>query len=374
MAGGRAVRRLAEREWNGTPLCGAPVRDFTPSPGTNQLPRSCQYVVAAAHEAMAAAELADKFGRAVQGLEAAVSIGTSKPSSPVPDGRSGNATPLRCLPGDPALAARSVASAVNATGPVHTTIAACATGTQAIGRGVRMIRDAEAEVVLAGSTDASIETLWLAAYARMGLLAPPHVEHGPSMACRPFDRDRRGFAVGEGAAVLVLESRNHARRRSFNHPFARISGYASGSDPSGLTDLDPEALPLSRVIRTALDDAGVKRPTCIFAHGTGTVANDAAEIAALRRILGRGLERVPVISLKGVMGHLMGGAGAVETALAVLACDRRATPGNRTLLVPDPELGHVRLPTEAFELPRGPILKTSLGFGGHLAALVIEPV
>lgn len=274
----------------------------------------------------------------------------------------------------PDAPARWIAARLGATGGMHTSVAACTTGAHAVIRGAQYILDGEADAVICGGADASIHPLWIAAFERMGVLAPAHPERGPNYACRPFDRTRAGFAVGEGAAVLILESADAVRRRHAD-PLGRLTGFATGTDPTGLTSLDPSGEPLTRVIRDACGRARC-RPAdlaCIHAHGTGTAGNDLIEARAITTTLGTALGQVPVVSVKGSLGHMLGAAGAVEIALAVLACREGRSPGTGTLLELDPELGLPNLPRESFGHGRGPILKTSLGFGGHLAAVVLAP-
>jgi 3-oxoacyl-(acyl-carrier-protein) synthase len=214
----------------------------------------------------------------------------------------------------------------------------------------------------------------LAAYERLGVLANAHPERGPAWACRPFDRRRTGFAVGEGAGVLILESRASVRRRDAR-PMARLAGWAMGTDPAGLTRLTADGSPLAHVIRQACRRARCTPDAigCIHAHGTATPNNDLTEARALRAALGEGLAEIPVVSIKGALGHLIGAAGAVELALSVLTVRTARSPGTATLLEADPELAALGLPREAFPMSRRAVLKTSLGFGGHLAAVVIMP-
>ena len=273
----------------------------------------------------------------------------------------------------PDVAARRVAQRLGITGAVHATVAACATGTLAIIQGARWIQAGQADIVLAGSSDASLAPLWLGAFKRMGVIARPHPTLGPAYACRPFDRTREGFVIGEGAAVLVLESARSATRRGVQ-PLARIAGLAAGSDPAGLTAITPDGAPLAEVMKLALRRGGYnpENLAAIMAHGTATLANDAAEAQAIHRILGRRACEVPTVSVKGFLGHLLGAAGAVETALSALAIRDRRLPGNRTLIEPDPALGNLNLPGQPVDLPPGPVLKLSLGFGGHLAAILLD--
>ncbi len=250
-----------------------------------------------------------------------------------------------------------------------------ATGCLAVIRGVQTILDGDADVVLAGSSDASLHPLWFAAFRRMGVLADGHPERGPAWACRPFDQNRDGFVISEGAAVLVLESAESVRRRG-SVPLARLSGYAMGSDPAGLAQLRPDGAPLAEIIKIACARAGTDpaKLATIQAHGTGTPTNDLVEMNAIRRACGPKASEIPVFSLKGALGHLLGAAGSVELAASVLAVARRVIPPNATLIDPDPALGPVCLPEEAVPMPSGPLLKTAMGFGGHLAAVVLERV
>lgn len=275
----------------------------------------------------------------------------------------------------PDAPASRLAGRLKAASGTHASVAACSTGTMAVIRGVQFIQDGDADLVLCGGADASLHPLWLAAFEQMDVLAPPHVDFGSGWACRPFDATRGGFALGEGAAVLVLESAR-SLKRTRSEPLARITGYARGTDPTGPTTLDETGASLAHVIRLACSRAGCRPDglACIYAHGTGTQTNDRTEARAIRAVLADAAERVPIVSLKGVIGHLLGAAGAVELALAVLACKQGRSPGNLTLLEPDPALGRLQLPREEFPLAGGPILKTAMGFGGHVAAVVMAPV
>jgi len=275
--------------------------------------------------------------------------------------------------GPPDGAARRIARRFGATGGTHATVGACATGTLAIIQAARWIQDGEADIVLAGSADACLTPLWLAAFERMGVLASPHPALGPAYACRPFDRTRDGFVVAEGAAILVLESERSVRRRGVK-PAARITAFASGSDPTGLVNANSEGEVLAAVVAETLRRGGCdpRDLAAILAHGTGTLSNDATEILALRRALGAEISRAPIVSVKGVIGHLLGAAGSVETALTVLAVRDRRLPGNATLIEPDPAFADLTLPRKPVNLPPGPILKTSMGFGGHVAAILVD--
>lgn len=378
LSDGRAVCRLEGGAYpESPPSCGAPIHGFRPPPGTEFSSRTTQLAIAAAGEAIESAGLNRGHVSAVP-----VMVSTSKPlvdllicGRDASEDRNLFAVQSPCTYFDllPDAPARAVSSYYG-LGRCHTSVSACATGAHTIIRAAEMIADGEADIVLAGSADSSLSPLWLAAYRKMGVLADEHPELGPVWACRPFDRDRSGFAVGEGAAMLVLESADSATRRGAR-VLARLTGWAAGSDPAGLVQLSERESPLSEVVRETLRRAGL-RPSdfsCIYAHGTATQSNDAAEIDCFRRVFGRHLTSLPVVSIKGSLGHLMGAAGAVEIALAVLAIRDSLSPGTSTLVLPDPGFADACLPRSSFALRTGPILKTSLGFGGHLAAVAITP-
>lgn len=363
----------------------ARVRDFTPPAGLESHDPVCQFAVAAAAEAARSAGLMPGPGPGGLGADparTAVSIGTSKggilafttyhqffPQEVI---ASRSLLPvLSDIPPD--APARHVAARCGLTGPVHATVAACSTGTLAVIRGAGMIADGAADVVFAGSSDASIHPLWLAAFENMGVLAGEHPERGPAWACRPFDRDRDGFVTGEGAAVLVLESAEWAARRGAR-PLARLTGWAMGTDPAGLNQLSDDGTPLAEIIRTACHRASVRPDTlaAVIAHGTGTPSNDLIEVRAIRQVLAGHANTLPIVSLKGAIGHLLGAAGAVELAVAALAVRDGLCPGNCTLVHPDPEFDGLNLPQDLVSVGTRPILKTSLGFGGHVAAVVLD--
>ncbi len=280
-------------------------------------------------------------------------------------------TPLWDIPPD--APARYVAELLGAGAGMHATVAACATGTLALIRGVQMLVDGEADAVMTGAADASILPLWVAAFQRMGVLAQAHPLRGAAWACRPFDRTRSGFVIGEGAAALVLETQASAARRGVR-PLARVLGYALGTDPAGLAQIEPHGAPLTEIIKIACTRAKISPDhlAAVQAHGTGTRTNDAAEAAAIHSALASASRKIPVVSIKGAIGHLLGAAGAVELAATVQTIQHGVLPPNATLIEADTHLGGgLCLPDRAVSLTGGPILKTSMGFGGHVAAVII---
>lgn len=266
----------------------------------------------------------------------------------------------------PNAAARTVASEWRLRGPALCPVAACATGLVSLIRGADLIRSGECDVVLAGSSDASLVPIVLGSFQRLGVMARGFSE--PAVACRPFDAERSGFVIGEGAALLVLEACEHAESRGAT-VLAEFAAGGMASDPSGLTQVDPHGTTLAWLIRDVLRRAGLA-PTEIDAinlHGTATRANDVAETRAVRAAFGSEADRLICSSQKGAIGHLLGAAGSVESALAVLSLRDQIMPPTINLRSPDPQcdldyVANVARPTRLRN-----VLKVSLGFGGHLA-------
>lgn len=274
----------------------------------------------------------------------------------------------------PDSAARAILTELGAKDAcLHATVAACSTGTLSVIRGAQLIQQGEADVALCGGSDASLHALWLGAFQQMGALAPPHPTRGAAWACQPFDANRRGFVVGEGAGMVLLASAEAAR--VMNHsPIARVSGWATGTDPEGLTQLGESGETLEYVVRRACARASIEPASlsCIHAHGTGTLSNDAVEARVVARLLASRTTDVPIVSAKGAIGHLLGAAGAVEIGLAALAVQQGRTFGQVTLETPDALCASLLIPKEVCAIGAGPILKTAMGFGGHVAAIVLE--
>ena len=270
-----------------------------------------------------------------------------------------------------ASVASEIAKVFDLGGPLLTPCAACATGLVSIIRGVELIRDRACDVVVAGSADSSLHPAYLAAYRRMGVLAPAGDD--PASSCRPFDARRSGFAVGEGAAAIVLEDIDHARKRGATI-LAEVLGAGLTSDNDTLIDVDPAGRSLGRAIRDAVHRSHV-RPEEIDAaslHGTATRLNDLCETNALKLALGDHAHRVSCFSLKGAIGHLMGAAGSVETATLIQAMQHQVVPPTMNLETPDPECDLDYTPGQARSRHIQTALKLSLGFGGTCAAIVLR--
>jgi 3-oxoacyl-[acyl-carrier-protein] synthase II len=255
---------------------------------------------------------------------------------------------------------------------VHTTVSACASGAEAIGYAIDMIRSGRADVVLAGGTEAAIIPLNIAAFAAMRALSTRN--HEPERASRPFDKGREGFLLGEGAGMLVLESEEHAAQRGATvHAVAAGAGYSA--DAHHIAQPEPTGAGIVAAIEATLADAGVSPDQVVHinAHATSTPAGDVAEAHAIREALGPAAEGVVVSATKSMTGHLLGGAGAVEAVATVLALRERVAPPTINLEDPDDEV-RLDIATEPRELTgRGSApmaaLNNSFGFGGHNVAL-----
>jgi 3-oxoacyl-[acyl-carrier-protein] synthase II len=253
------------------------------------------------------------------------------------------------------------------TGPNLAVATACATGAHAIGEGARYVRDGMADVVVAGGTEACVTPVTMAAFARMGALSR---NPDPAAASRPFDEDRDGFVMGEGAAFLVLEPWERAEARGA-HILGEVAGYGLTCDAHHITAPVESGAGAAAAMEMALADAGLAPAAIghVNAHGTSTPHNDSAEAAAIAKVFGPGA--VPVTSGKGVTGHLIGAAGAVEAVAALLSVDRGIVPPTANHRATDLPVDVVA--GEAREVPKAPAVSTSFAFGGHNVALVLAP-
>lgn len=264
-------------------------------------------------------------------------------------------------------AASSVATDLGARGPSQAVSTACSSGTVAIGTAHQMLRTGACDIVIAGGAESVCSRLLIASGCRLKAVSTRRDD--PGAACRPFDTHRDGFVVGEGAGLLVLERPEHARARGATVR-ARIAGYGASSDAYSAVAPDPDGLGIERALRTALADAGIDGAEVghVNAHGTSTVANDLIEGTMLHRVLG---DLPLVTSTKAMTGHTLGAAGGIETALTVLALQRQLVPPTVNLDAPDPAIPIDVVSKEARPSVFDVAVKTSLGFGGHNAALVL---
>ncbi len=269
------------------------------------------------------------------------------------------------------MPAGHVSILTGASGPNLAVVTACATGNHAIGEAYRMIRYGDAEAVICGGSEAAITRTSLAGFGNMKALSTRNEE--PQAASRPFDRDRDGFVVGEGAGIVVLEEMEFARRRGAKG-YAEVVGYGMSGDAHHITLSHPEGIGAARAMQAALRDAGVQpsEVSYINAHGTSTPAGDKAEVVAIKRVFGESALDVPVSSTKSMTGHLLGAAGGVEFIACVLAIIHGALPPTINLDNPDPELGLDFVPKVQRPADVRVALTNSFGFGGHNAALVVR--
>ncbi|WP_036967896.1 beta-ketoacyl-ACP synthase II [Promicromonospora kroppenstedtii] len=255
----------------------------------------------------------------------------------------------------------------------HALVSACASGAEAVGYAAEMIRSGRADVVVAGGTEASIHPMPLAAFAASRTLSLRNDD--PQHASRPYDIDRDGFVLGEGAAVLVLESAEHAAARGAR-VYAKVGGVGLSSDAYHITSPDPEGTGQVTAMRFAMEDAGVTTSDVVHvnAHATSTKVGDLTETASIRKLFGSDADHVQLSATKSMTGHLLGGAGAIESVFAVKAVAERLAPPTINVENPDPELQVPLVRDEPVKLPGGDIaaINNSFGFGGHNVALVIQ--
>ena len=270
----------------------------------------------------------------------------------------------------PNMAAGWVSMELGTRGPLGAPCTACAASAMAIGEGYDAIKLGRAEVMLCGGSEAGITEFAVAGFAAMRALSRRNDD--PAAASRPFDADRDGFVMGEGAAVLVLEELEHARARGARI-YAELAGYGVSSDSFHMTEPDPLGAGQARAIGAALADAELD-PTdvdYVNAHASSTGLGDAIETRALKLALGEdNVQTIPVSGTKGATGHCLGAAGAVEAAFTVLAVDRDIAPPTINYQTPDLACDVDCVPNKARELPIRVALNNSFGFGGHNAVLV----
>lgn len=282
--------------------------------------------------------------------------------------------PFTIPSGLPNMPGFHVSNTYGAVGPSLTVTTACATGTQAVGEGAELIRTGRADIVIAGATEALIQDYALAGFAVMRAL-PTSFNDAPERASRPFDARREGFVFSEGAACLVLERLDHARRRGA-HVYAEVAGHSSSGDGFHVAAPDPSAAGPIRTMRWALADAGLEPEAVeyINAHGTSTPANDAVETQAIKAVFGEAARRIPVSSTKSMIGHAMGASGAIEAVACALTLERGVIHPTINYEFPDPECDLDYVPNTARRAAVRVALSNSFGLGGQNACLVLRRV
>ena len=377
--GTSSVRRITKFDPAGLPSqIAAEVTGFDPEA---HLPRRdvvrtdtfIHYALAATQQAMADAKLEPGPGDPRMG----VSIGTALGGLPLIfktyDGllreQMRGVNPY-AMPGFlPNMAAGWVSMRAGARGPIACATTACAAGAQAIGDASRFIARNEADVMIAGGTEALVSPFVLACFAALRALSVRN--DAPTQASRPFDKERDGFVLGEGAGILVLEELEHARGRGC-HIYAELAGYGTAADAYHATASSDDGH--ARTMRLALGDAGTAPADVhyINAHGTSTPHNDVTETQAIKQVFGPHARELAVSSTKSMIGHLLGAAGAVEAIATVLALEHAVLPPTINYCSPDPECDLDYVPNEARKRDIRVALSNSFGFGGVNASLVFR--
>lgn len=268
------------------------------------------------------------------------------------------------------MASGTVSIRFSAKGPTLPIVTACATSTHAIGEAYRVIRHGYADAILAGGSEAAVCDLTLAGFTSCMALS---CNNDPKTACRPFDKNRDGFVMGEGAGVVLLEEYEHALARGAKI-YGEVCGYGNTSDAYHVTAPDPEADGITRAIRLAMEEAGVTADehTYVNAHGTSTPLNDKSETLAFHQAFGEAAEKVAISSTKSMTGHMLGAAGAVEAIACLKALQTGIIPPTIGLQEADPDCDLNYTPGAARKAELHTAISTSLGFGGHNACLVFR--
>nr|WP_202472279.1 beta-ketoacyl-[acyl-carrier-protein] synthase family protein [Streptomyces sp. SID4921] len=390
MAGRSGVKplegeRFAELPVRIAALAAVDPGEVLPRPLARKLDRSAQFALIAAREAWADAGFTGKAGEDEK-------IQPERLGSVIASGIGGVITLLdqydvlkekgvrrvsphtvpMLMPNGPAA---NVGLEVNAQAGVHTPVSACASGAEAIGYAVEMIRTGRADVVVAGGTEAAIHPLPIAAFANMMAMSKSNDE--PEKASRPYDTARDGFVLGEGAGVVILESAEHAAARGAK-VYCEVLGQGLSADAHHIAQPEPTGRGIAAAMQNLLDSTDLKPSEVVHlnAHATSTPQGDVAEIKALRAVLGDDLDHVAISATKSMTGHLLGGAGGIETVATVLALHHRTAPPTINVDDLDEAVEADIVRGEPRALPEGSIaaINNSFGFGGHNVVLAFRSV
>ena len=269
------------------------------------------------------------------------------------------------------MAAAQISIALGVKGPNLGITSACSSGSDAIGAGYELIKRGDVQVALTGGSESIINPIGITAFNALKALSTRNDE--PKLASRPFDAERDGFVIGEGAGILVLESLAHAQKRGANI-LAEVMAYGASGDAYHITQPEENGDGAARAMQTALKKAGLATTDIdyINAHGTSTQLNDKVETIAIKRVFGDHAYKIPISSTKSMTGHLIGGAGAVEAAICVMAIRHGIIPPTINLTHPDPECDLDYVPNVARQAKVTTTLSNSFGFGGHNSVLVLR--
>lgn len=282
-------------------------------------------------------------------------------------------SPLYMATAIPNVAAAQVAITMGLRGYLGTTLASCAAGTQAVGEAYFLLQRGEAEVMIAGGTEANVTPLSMGSFCNMRALSTRNED--PPGACRPFDSERDGFVLAEGAGVVVLETLEHALKRDARL-YGEVAGFGVSSDAYHITAPDPSAGGMRRAMQRALFDAGVNvgEIDYINAHGTGTRLNDSLESLAVKMVFGERAYSVPVSSTKSMTGHSLAAAGAIDLIATLLSMKKGFIPPTINYYKPDPECDLDYVPNKAREGNIRVAMSNSFGFGGQNASIVVRRI
>lgn len=381
LAGRSGISTITSFDTSGLPVhIAGEVREFDPGQFMNakearRMSRASQLVVAAAAMAFVDAGLPTPVD---DGERMATVIGTGAGGLEVADRELQNlrqrgfsrVSPFALTGFLPNMPAHHVSVLAGSKGPISTVVAACASGTQAIGEATELMRHGRADMAVAGGVEGLIHPTSIGAFARIGALSQRN--DAPEQACRPFDRGRDGTVLSEGAGVVILELLERAQARGVRI-YGEVLGYGSSSDAFHITAPDPDGAGALRAMQWSLDDAGVTPAQIdyINAHGTATPMNDAMETAAIKALFGARAYQIPVSSSKSVLGHALGATGALEAIYSLYALGESIIPPTWNYADPDPECDLDYVPNA----PRPAVLKTvltnSFGMGGQNACLVL---
>ncbi|MEU4032800.1 beta-ketoacyl-ACP synthase II [Streptomyces collinus] len=391
LVAGRSGVSLLEQEW----AAQLPVRiaaqiavepgEIIPRPQARKLDRSAQFALIAAQEAWKDAGFTAKAGEDA-------SVNPDRLGAVIASGIGGVTTLLdqydilkekgvrrvsphtvpMLMPNSPAA---NVGIELGARAGVHTPVSACASGAEAIGYAIEMIRTGRADVVVAGGTEAAIHPLPIAAFGNM--MAMSKNNDDPQGASRPYDSGRDGFVLGEGAGVIVLESEEHAKARGARI-YAEAVGQGISADSHHITQPEPSGNGIAHALQNLLDNTDLKPAEIVHvnAHATSTPQGDVAEIKALRKVFGDDVDHMAISATKSMTGHLLGGAGGIETVASILALVNRTAPPTINVRELDAEVNADVVVGEPRSLPEGRIaaLNDSFGFGGHNVVLAFRTI
>jgi 3-oxoacyl-[acyl-carrier-protein] synthase II len=342
---------------------------------SKKMDRFAQFAVYAALEALESAQLQKA---SLDPVRTGVCLGTGQGGSSTTEEAAIRLTergpsrvpPMTVAKGLANFAAAQIALSLGIHGPNMTVVTACAAATDAMGQAMHLIRDGHADIMFSGGSEASIVRMCMASFINIQALSSRNDE--PEKASRPFDKDRDGFIMSEGAGILVLEEYEHAKARNAKI-YAEIAGFGATCDAHHLTAPDPEGLWVSKAIELALADAGMKPEDIdyVSAHGTATPLNDPIETKAIKHAFGQHAYKLKISSLKSMIGHCIGAAGAIETIAAILGMNEGYIHPTINLDNPDPECDLDYVPNMGIHVPVRAFVKESMGFGGQNAVLVI---